>query len=315
MKTKIDLNGSVQSQGRIDFSSADSILVRRIFSSRVLKDLANGKLPVELGEVLDSVRFDRRLVDGITLSDFYDQAFRYCFKCQRVEYFYKNAIIQKLVIGRSSLSATAAFLEVRIADSKLDVLLAKDHIRAFEIKTDFDELARLPAQLLAYQRACREVSVVTSDRYASAIERLVGNEVGIYVLTDRYQLRTIRAPEKFDSSLMHSEMLALLRRRELLEFFDACGRDSTGIPNTRIYQEAIAVSLDIGSVELNSFVASCLLRRSAVKETLVNGLPMSLAASALAQDLTRVQVYRLINLFEMDVTGEGSNGLLSVLSS
>lgn len=314
MKQKEETNSSARAGSRIDFSCADAMLVRRIFSSRVLKELANGWMPMELSAVLRSLQLNGHLTEGATLSSIYEHAFKYCFKNQRVEYFYKNAVIQKLVLGRSSLAATAAFLEVRIAGAKLDVLLAKDCISAFEIKTDFDELARLPSQVGAYQHACREVSVVTSDRYASAVERLTAREIGIYVLTDRYQLRTIRVPEKSDSSLVRSDMLALLRRRELVELIDALGRTSANIPNTRLYQEALAASQGIGVIELNSFVASLLLRRSAEKRSLVSGLPMSLAASAMAQDLTRTQIARLIGLFEMDVTGGIQNELSPVFS-
>lgn len=314
MKFRREPSNPVKVSDRIDFSCADPILVRRMFSSRVLKELANGRLPAELSAVLEALRVERQLVNSSTLSSIYEQAFKFCLKHQRVEYFYKNAVVQKLVLGRSSLKVTAAYLEVRIAEAKLDVLLARDHTSAYEIKTDFDELVRLPSQLSAYQRACRRVSVVTSDRYASAVERLSGRECGIYVLTDRYQLRTIRAPEKLDSSLVHADMLALLRRKELIELLRATGRDGEAIPNTRLFQEALVASSGIDPVDLNSFVASRLLERSTAKRCLVAALPVSLAASALAQDLTRAQIARLTGLFEMDVTGGIQNELSPVLS-
>jgi len=314
MKSRREPSNPAQAGGRIDFSCADPILVRRLFSSRVLKDLANGRLSAELLGVLSALKVEGRLADSPSLSSIYEQAFKFCLKHQRVEYFYKNAVVQKLVLGRSSLNVTAAYLEVRIAEAKLDVLLARDHTSAYEIKTDYDELVRLPSQLSAYQRACRCVSVVTSDRYASAVERLSGREVGVYVLTDRYQLRTIRAPEQLDASLVNTDMLGLLRQKELIEWLRVCGRDGESIPNTRLFQEALLASSEIDPVYLNSFVAGCLLERSAAKRRLVAGLPASLAASALAQDLTRAQIERLIALFEMDVTGGLQNELLPVLS-
>lgn len=314
MKVKREPSNPGQVGDRIDFSCADPILVRRMFSSRVLKELANGRLSAELSAVLGALRMDGQLADSPTLSNIYEQAFKFCLKHQRVEYFYKNAVVQKMVLGRSSLKVTAAYLEVRIAEAKLDVLLARDYTSAYEIKTDYDELVRLPSQLSAYQRACRSVSVVTSDRYASSVERLSNREVGVYVLTDRYQLRTVRPPENLDGSLVHADMLALLRRKELIELLRAYGQDGEKIPNTRLYQEALFASSEIDPVDLNSFVASRLLERSAAKRRLVAGLPISLAASALAQDLTRAQIARLIGLFEMDVTGGLQNELSPVLS-
>lgn len=298
--------------GRVDFALANPVLVRRLFSSRVLKELGNGKAPAEILSVLEWLEREGQLSSAITLSDLYDSAFKFCFRHQRVEYFYKNAVVQKLVLGRRSLSTSAAYLEVRIAEAKLDVLLVGEHTKAYEIKTDFDELARLPAQLSAYQRACRQVSVLTSERYASSVERLIGPEIGLLVLTDRYQLRVLRPAEIFDSSLSRIDMLALLRRGELLDLLRDMGCDAGGIPNTRVYQEALVASSGMSLVATDSYVAKKLLARAGPKRSLVRGLPISLAASAFAQDLTRAQIVRLIDLFEMDVRGGIQSELLSV---
>lgn len=299
---------------RIDFRCANALLLRRLFSSRVLKDLANNKMPAELSGVLASLEDHGQLRTGMTLSSLYDAAFNFCFRHHRVEYIYKNAVVEKLVLGRRSLHTTAAYVEVRIAEAKLDVLVAGQHLSAYEIKTDFDELARLPSQVKAYQRACRQVSVLTGDRYAASVEKLIGPEVGLSVLTDRYQLRVLRPAVACDQALRRSDMLALLRRSELLNLLKELDYDIGLIPNTRVYQEAVAASERMSLVSINAYVAKRLLARSAPKRSLVLGLPMSLAASALAQDLTYAQVDRLIELFEMDVTGGIQNELSPVLS-
>lgn len=299
---------------RIDFKRTNPLLVRRLFSSRVLKDLANSRLPPELSTVLASLQCDGQLSNSLTLAELYNLAFRYCLRHQRVEYFYKNAVIEKLVLGRRSMASTAAYVEMRIAEAKLDVLLAGRHLSAYEIKTDFDELARLPSQLRAYQRACRQVSVLTGERYAASVERLIPAEVGLSVLTDRYQIRVLRPAATHDLALCRSDMLALLRRRELLMFLGESGYDVASIPNTKVFQEALSTSSRMNPVAISAYVATKLLARSHHKRSLVQGLPMSLAASALAQDLTCAQVARLIELFEMDVTGEILHELSPVLS-
>ncbi len=305
---------SAASVPSIDFKRSNPLLVRRLFSSRVLKDLGNSKLPPELSTVLASLGGEGQLRNGLTLSSLYNSAFRFCFRHQRVEYFYKNAVVEKLVLGRRSVRTVAAHVEMRIAGAKLDVLLAGPHMSAYEIKTDFDELARLPSQLQAYQRACRQVSVLTGERYASSVEKLMPPEVGLSVLTDRYQLRVLRPAVVNDASLSRADMLALLRRSELLELLRQLGYETTSIPNTKVYQEAITASMRMTNVAINAYVSQRLIARSAAKQALVKGLPTSLAASALAQDLTRAQVARLIELFEMDVSGGIQRELLPVLS-
>lgn len=307
-------NKNKHCDARIDFARVNPLLLRRIFSSRVLKDLASNKLPAELAEVIELLVSESQISTNTSLSELYESAFRYCFRHQRVEYFYKNAVIEKLVLGRRSLNTVAGYVEVRIADAKLDVLLSSKQLTAYEIKTDFDELARLPTQLRAYQRACREVSVVTGDRYASVVERIIPPEVGLLVLTDRYQLRVLRPATVCDGGLSPQDMLALLRRKELLSLLREMGVDADVIPNTRTYQEAVAASKTMCPVAINSYVATTLLERSASKRSLVRGMPTSLAACSLAQDLTGTQIERLIKLFEMDVIGGLNNELSPVLS-
>ncbi|WP_153066322.1 sce7726 family protein [Xanthomonas arboricola] len=299
-------------EANIDFMKANPVLLRRMFSSRVLKDLGNNKVPAELLNVLSSLGNAGQLKEGVPLSSLYNSAFKHCFRHQRVEYFYKNALVEKLVIGRRSLKTTTAYVEVRIAEAKLDVLLAGKYLSAYEIKTDFDELARLPAQIKAYQRACREVTVLTGERFASAVEASIPPEVGLSVLTNRYQLRVLRSATPWDRGLVNSDMLSLLRRHELLRLLKDVGKDASGIPNTRIFQCAVQAATDLSPVAINAFVASRLLERSAAKRGLVEGLPMSLAASALAQDLTRTQMERLIEIFETDVSGGARGDLLSL---
>ncbi|WP_295958796.1 sce7726 family protein [uncultured Xanthomonas sp.] len=298
----------------IDFECTDPVLVRRLFSSRVLKDLGNSKLPAELSNVLACLERSGQLKTGLTLAALYDAAFKFCFRNQRVEYFYKNALVEKLVLGRRSLSTTAAYLEVRIAEAKLDVLLVGQHMSAYEIKTDFDELARLPAQLKAYQRACRQVSVLTGERYAASVDKLIDPEVGLSILTNRYQLRVLRPAAIFDNALVRSDMLTLLRRSELLHLLQRLGVDVKQIPNTRVFQEAVAASQKMTTIALNAYVAELLLARSSTKRSLIQALPMSLAASSFAQDLTKTQVARLIDLFEMDVNRGLRSELLPVFS-
>lgn len=296
----------------IDFLRTDPLLLRRMFSSRVLKELGAGKVPGELSAVLASLEAAEQLPPGLTLSQLYNEAFKFCFRHHRVEYFYKNAVVEKLLLGRRSLGKAAAYVEMRIAEAKLDVLLANTHINAYEIKTDFDELNRLPSQIRAYQRACREVTVLTGEKFASTVDSVIPKDVGLSVLTNRYQLRVIRPPSFYDEGLNPVDMLALLRRDELTGLLGEFGEVASNVSNIRLFKWAVQAVAHVSEVEINGAVARRLVQRSKRKRALIEGLPISLAASAVAQDLTRAQNERLIHIFDTDITG-GLRGDLSSL--
>ena len=61
--------------------------------------------------------------------------------CQyRNEYFYKNTILNQLLIKKHDLYNTAALTELPIGDSKADFIMINGRGVVYEIKTDLDNL-------------------------------------------------------------------------------------------------------------------------------------------------------------------------------
>ena len=86
------------------------------------------------------------------------------------EYLYKNALINKLLLGRYSLNTTTIINEFKIGNSIADFVLLNGEVRIFEIKTELDSLSKLSKQLLDYSRFADKVYVVTNSKF---IDRLV----------------------------------------------------------------------------------------------------------------------------------------------
>ena len=60
----------------------------------------------------------------------------------RNEYFYKNTLLNKLLLGVHSINTTTALTEVPIAKSKADFVLINGKAVVYEIKTELDNLER-----------------------------------------------------------------------------------------------------------------------------------------------------------------------------
>lgn len=289
---------------RINVESIDPALLRSLFSTRVLKQLALGVSPPEVEEVKRGLRNAEKLPPSSTLAEVFEASFRESVRSQRSEYAYKNAIVQKVLLGKYSLGTTSAGFEVRIGSSKLDVLLARDYLTAFEIKTERDELVRLSAQVRDYGKACRRIWVLTSERHVGAVERILPESVGIAVLTPKYQISTRRDAVSEAGRLELICLLRLLRKGEMISLHQKIVGVARTIPNTQLFAELSQVAASQPLEVIEKYVASAMLRRSAARAALLRVLPQSVAACALAMDLTTPQSERLISAFNADLTGE-----------
>lgn len=133
----------------------------------------------------------------------------------RNEYFYKNTILNKLLLGRHSIKTTTALTEIPIAKSKADFILINGKAVVYEIKTELDNFERLDSQLIDYYKAFSRVCVVTSEsNYEYILGRLRDTPVGICLLTDRNTLSTKKEPLEDSSKLDAHIMFKILRKSE-----------------------------------------------------------------------------------------------------
>jgi hypothetical protein len=134
----------------------------------------------------------------------------------RNEFFYKNTLFNKYVLGAYSLNTTVALSEIEIDSSKADLaIINKKKSFVVEIKTDLDTLDKLIYQIEDYYKVFSLVYVLTSEKYYYQVYRLVKNmNVGIMVLTKRNTI-SIRKYAKDDFSILkHENLFRLLRKQE-----------------------------------------------------------------------------------------------------
>lgn len=138
----------------------------------------------------------------------------------RNEYYYKNTLLNKLLLGVHSINTTTALTELAIANSKADFVMINGKAVVYEIKTELDNLERLENQINDYYKAFDHVAVVTYLDNLTTIERMLDNiskPIGIYVVYKKGIIKTIRKPEVYRDSLDIDVIYKLLRKNEYEE--------------------------------------------------------------------------------------------------
>lgn len=135
----------------------------------------------------------------------------------RNEYFYKNTLLNKLLLGVHSVNTTTALTEVPIAKSKADFVLINGKAVVYEIKTELDNLERLSSQIDDYYKAFDHVAVVTFEKNLLQLQKVldsIDKPVGIYVLRKNGKLGTIQKPQRYIEDLNKEVIFKLLRKNE-----------------------------------------------------------------------------------------------------
>jgi hypothetical protein len=133
----------------------------------------------------------------------------------RNEYYYKNTLLNKLLLGVHKPTTTTALTEVQVNKSKADFVLINGKAVVYEIKTELDNLDRLEKQLQDYYKAFVNVCVVTSDsNYDTVRKKLEDSSVGIYVLSNSDTISLKKKAENNFSHLDLSVIFKILRKHE-----------------------------------------------------------------------------------------------------
>lgn len=135
----------------------------------------------------------------------------------RNEYFYKNTLLNKLLLGVHSINTTTALTEIPIAKSKADFVLINGKAVVYEIKTELDNLERLSSQIEDYYKAFDHVAVVTFEKNLLQLQKVldsIDKPVGIYVLRKNGKLGTIHKPQRYIEDLNKEIIFKLLRKNE-----------------------------------------------------------------------------------------------------
>jgi hypothetical protein len=201
---------------------SNTLILNRFFSKKTICDLINGNdSPTYSAVVRQYLGDPTHLINRAAIQGIYETM----RKSHRNEYYYKNTLLNKLLLGRHSLNTTTALTEVQVDGSKADFVLINGKAVVYEIKTELDTLDRLEGQVRDYFKAFSNVCVLTSESHYERVTGLLDcvPNVGIYVLTERSTISLKRDPIEDMSKLEHKSMFKILRKAEfesvLLQYY------------------------------------------------------------------------------------------------
>ncbi|MBA9083781.1 hypothetical protein FHR92_000224 [Fontibacillus solani] len=196
-------------------STDNPILLNRVFTRNMLREIVDGSYSDALTTAICRYVADSSGKDNRQLIS---ELYTVLKKQYRNEYFYKNTILNKLLLGVHKPTTTTALTEIAIGKSKADFVLINGRAIVYEIKTELDNLDRLESQISNYFNAFTRVSVLASEEYVGTLEKRLGNSpVGICILTKRGTISEKKEPQEYSSQLNKDTMFRILRKSEYEE--------------------------------------------------------------------------------------------------
>lgn len=200
----------------------------------------------------------------------------------RNEYFYKNELLNSLLIQNRKISSCSALTELPVADSKTDMIFIDENDvgTVYEIKTELDTLNRLESQIHDYYKAFPYIYVVTSSNHLHQLEQaLEETNVGIIELTNDNKFVYRKEAAYNADSLSHDVLFKILRKKEfesiVLKYFGKLPDVSDFV----YYRTCLELLKNLDIVLFQNEVMSCLRKRNLVRdiESFTNNVPYELS--------------------------------------
>jgi hypothetical protein len=278
--------------------NSQAITLTRLFSAAVVRQLAQRSKSPLFGRISKELRLWELLPIGLPLRDVFDDAFEMLKSgCDRSEYIYKVALTQKVLLGRHSLRTAVMLPEFRVGKCKADIAILNGTSTVYEIKSERDRLDRLATQLNAYLQVFAAVNVLTAETHVKEILATAPLEVGILVLTDRFQISSVREAFEEPKRIRPDVVFGSLRSSEAREILRLAGIDMSNVPNTQLRLALHERFLSMEPEQVHSGMVTVLRKtRSHLRlRDLIDGLPISLRAAALSTPLRQADFPRLVN--------------------
>lgn len=138
-------------------------------------------------------------------------------KTYRNEYFYKNTLLNKRLLGIHSVNTTTALTEIPVSRAKPDFILINGKAVVYEIKTELDNFDRLENQINEYYKAFNHVAVLTYEKNIEMAKRKIdeiNKPIGLYILQKNVKIKTVIEPKEYNDDLDRDVIFSILRKRE-----------------------------------------------------------------------------------------------------
>lgn len=241
-------------------------ILNRFFSKNTLLDIIENKNNSCYGEIIRRYSLDKNKTNRNVVSSIYT----ILSKEYRNEYFYKNTLLNKLIIKKHKIYTTKVITELPIGKSIADFVTLNGKAVAYEIKTELDNLERIETQVEDYYKCFPYVCIVTCQEHVQKIVQMFQNTtVGIYCFSNKNSIKFIQEPQPNFSKLDYEVMFKVLRKYEFehiikyfyktlpntnqFEYYSECFKMFEQLDKNLIYKKMLSVLKERCFVEVEKF--------------------------------------------------------------
>ena len=238
----------------------DTYMVNKIFTMPYFdRMISENSVPESFSKCVKRYIKTENATIGEAISEIY-----HFMDCEyRNEYYYKNTILNQLLIKKHDLYNTAALTELPIGDSKADFIMINGRGVVYEIKTDLDNLLRLENQIKDYYKVFSYVYVVVGNKQLSHVkEFLKDQKVGIYELTSSGKLICRKKAFYNKENLSYEAMFQVLRKAEFESILLKHFHKLPEVNSFQYYRECQKWLKRVNIITLQKDVMKCLKART-----------------------------------------------------
>lgn len=264
----------------------------RIFNSKELAAFAEGD-PEFLLKVAS--RYKDELGNFFSARDVFDFCYNDFRLNYRNEYFIKSLIVQKILLGRHSLNTATMINEFRAGLSKADCVVLNGASTCYEIKSEYDSLARLPEQLTSYLKLFDRVYVVTPEKHLKKVMECLPCGVGVLKLSRRNTLSEYVEAKSSSQPVDVDVLMDSLRKNEYLMLVEYFFGSVPDVASGAIYDACKDLLSSVDSASLRKAFCDVLKRTRFVDGDFLSSLPGSLLAAGVEYCFTSASKAALVD--------------------
>ena len=258
--------------------------IAKIFSSSNINSVSGGDLSL-VTRVAKCYQdsFD----DTFTVASVFEFCYSLLCREYRNEYYYKNSIAKKILLGRHSINSSTMLTEFRVGANKADCVIVNGISTCYEIKTDYDNLTRLKPQIDSYLKIFDKVNVVISKKNLTSVLLTVPEEVGVILLNKSGTFREMRSAQLTDAQIDVRVLMRSLRRDEYVGLIESLFGAAPNVSNTEIFRECERLLTSAASDKIRTEFRKIIRQTRALDKDFILSLPTSLLAAGVDFGSTR----------------------------
>lgn len=260
--------------------------IGQLFTSQAINAVADGDFSLlhELAATTLSPKFF-----PIKVSEIFDIAFKKLSYEYKSEYFFKNIIANEVFLKKHKKNEAVMLSEFRVGTNKADCVILNGLSTCYEIKTELDNLKRLPEQLDSYTNLFDQVYVVAAKSHLEKIKLIIPENVGIIELTEKNKLNEIKPASVIDAEISPKLMISSMRMLEYKYMAEKISGMTIDLPNMEVYSFCLDIFKNTDSQTLRKVFRDSLKIHRANDISFINTLPRSLKSSAISFSINRTR--------------------------